>query len=566
MRVDNDMYPTLLYVLKSYYKKSTHMNRSLQFSVFIILILLSATIKAQELPYRMDSTFADNGVAVVTSSVYSIFYDQKVRFMQVTGDGKIVLGGFAGGMTQVGVVRLNHNGSMDSSFNSSGFMNFGIGSSYAGQLEAMKVANDGSIFLAGSADYAASSQYAVYKISANGTLDPTFGSGGTVLVPSQFQFEQNVAMDLQSDGKILLGGFVIENSGMYVYMVTRLLPNGNVDNTFGQNGRVTCPYTTLMQYSPMANGCNVLRCQPDGKILVSGYYTNMTLSNNELFIVRYKADGTIDSSFGQNGLLTRTVATNNGLNVRHIDINSQGTIYAVCDKMGIDGKYIVAYKVSNSGVIDNTYGNNGMAEIDSFQMMYPFGYTSMMIQHDSLLLFAGTRDTGVNLNDYAVYRLNAQGNTDTTFGDHGIFRYIRGKEDVCAAAALTSNDDIYMAGYGKINTALDTTYPTCIRITNRPYNDTTSGIANVSVPHSVISVYPNPSPEGIYTINYTMPSAQTAMLQLYDVNGKKLQQTIQQLQRKGAFTYRIPANAGKGIYYLKCICGKQTLSTIRLLY
>src|SRR5207302_1086405 len=116
----------------------------------------------------------------------------------------------------------------------------------------------------------------------------TFGSGGKVIttIGSGEDIAQGVAV--QSDGKIVAGGWTATNSGLN-FAVVRYTTNGTLDSTFGTGGKVT---TAIGAY---AQG-RALALQSDGKILVAGRAYNG--SNDDFGAVRYNTNGSLDTTFG----------------------------------------------------------------------------------------------------------------------------------------------------------------------------------------------------------------------------------------------------------------------------
>jgi uncharacterized delta-60 repeat protein len=111
-----------------------------------------------------------------------------------------------------------------------------------------------------------------------GSIDPTFGSGGTVVNASG-----NVvgSMALQPDGKIVVAAGIL----------MRFERNGGLDATFGTAGVVSGPI-----------GANSVALQPDGKLIVAGTFP-LSFESTDCIVARYLANGTIDATFGTGGIV-----------------------------------------------------------------------------------------------------------------------------------------------------------------------------------------------------------------------------------------------------------------------
>jgi uncharacterized delta-60 repeat protein len=131
----------------------------------------------------------------------------------------------------------------------------------------------------------------VTRFLSNGSLDTSFGNGG--IVATGFATSP-VALALQSDGKIVLAGR-INNTTENVFAAARLNANGSVDTAFGSGGTLT----TDMGFPGTTEAVVI---QPDGKILLGGTVlgTDETLPN-EVALVRYNPDGSLDATFGNSG-------------------------------------------------------------------------------------------------------------------------------------------------------------------------------------------------------------------------------------------------------------------------
>ena len=151
------------------------------------------------------------------------------------------------GSTAVGrLVRLLPNGQMDPTFQ--------VGTGFNGPVDVLYEQPDGKLLVGGSfTSYQGVPVGRIARLLPNGSLDPTWvvGVGASSTVR---------ALSMDSQGRILLGGQFLYFNGSYVLYVTRLMPNGTLDNTFstgmGLNGTV-----------------EALAHQSDGKMLVGGNFT-----------------------------------------------------------------------------------------------------------------------------------------------------------------------------------------------------------------------------------------------------------------------------------------------------
>ena len=209
-----------------------------------------------------------------------------VLALAVQPDGKILMGGAfttVNGATRNRVARLNSNGTVDSSFTASV-----TGTNAA--ISSLLVQTDGKILLGGF--FTAVNGFGrtcVARLNSDGTLDTGFdpGSGNTNSSIS--------ALAVQSDGKVLIGGNFSFFNGLARDRLARLNSDGSLDSSFASN---TNP-----------NGVTELVIQPDGKILVGGGYTAVNGTANVNRITRLNSDGTLDATFNVGSGADQSIAT-----------------------------------------------------------------------------------------------------------------------------------------------------------------------------------------------------------------------------------------------------------------
>ncbi len=125
-----------------------------------------------------------------------------------------------------------------------------------------------------------------------GTLDSSFGINGKVI--TEGKYDNGNAIALQKDGKLIEAGNGVFN-GIEGYMLIRYNEDGSIDSSFGNEGRVITEFVVL-------GGLYAVAIQEDGKIVAAGR-TNYV----DIALVRYRADGRIDSSFGTNGIVNTDI-------------------------------------------------------------------------------------------------------------------------------------------------------------------------------------------------------------------------------------------------------------------
>jgi len=204
--------------------------------------------------------------------------------LAIQPDRKILLGGNCdngGGNYDFCIARFNSNGTLDTSFNSSGIVIQPIGSSqdYFGSLA---IQPDGKILLGGHCHNRSNWDFCIARFNSNGTLDTSFGSSGKVIQPIGSSNDYGWSLVIQPDGKILLGGYCGSGSN-HDFCIARFNSNGTLDTSFGTGGKVIQPISSI-SYSDTKRYS--LAIQPDGKILLGGHCNNG--SNDDFCIARFK--------------------------------------------------------------------------------------------------------------------------------------------------------------------------------------------------------------------------------------------------------------------------------------
>ena len=204
----------------------------------------------------LDNSFGSSG-KVINDSVDS-------RSVTLQSDNKIIVAGDSG------LVRYNENGSLDNSFGLSGKVTTGFG------VNSVIVQNDNKILVAGGATNSnGNGDFALVRYNENGSLDTSFGSSGKVTTDFTGYTDIGISLALQSDGKILLAGNTDDNNGNgnnyvdYDFAIVRYNLNGSLDSSFGINGKYTIDIGGNYDY------CRSVTVQSDGKIIMAGSFVHL---------------------------------------------------------------------------------------------------------------------------------------------------------------------------------------------------------------------------------------------------------------------------------------------------
>jgi uncharacterized delta-60 repeat protein len=277
----------------------------------------------------------------------------------------------------------------------------------------------------------------------DGTLDPTFGSGG--LVNTDFaDLSENgnsddfvYAIALQPDGKIIAVG-TMDGAMTYCHLGTRPVaarynPDGTLDSTFGGDGRVRLDWPGLQG---KCLGYTAVRVLPGGEILAAGW----VLDTGLLFLARYLPDGRIDRVFGNNGRVATAFRSTPSTTLAGMLVLPTGKIVLAGDSS--DEFAMVGYTAD--GHRDPSFGHAGRVLTP-----FPGGGVSAygaVLQPNGRIVVAGSLQRG---DEYAIGMAgyDHHGSMDPTFGNGGrrVTRFTG--YDVVLGAGVQPDGRIVTTGY-----------------------------------------------------------------------------------------------------------------------
>ncbi|WP_165065993.1 Ig-like domain-containing protein [Paludisphaera rhizosphaerae] len=216
----------------------------------------------------------------------------------------------------------------------------------------------------------------------------------------------------QADGKIVTArAYAMENSD-YGYSVRRYNSDGTLDSTFHEGGIAN------VGLSARNSVLEAVAVQPDGKIVVAGFFTARYGARWSMQLVRLTADGQLDDSFGTQGWVTLAPTSGSYNEIYDITVLPDGKIlFGGCiSNVGSDEDFAVG-RLNEDGSLDTTFGNGGYATT-SFSVGSDLG-RALVVQPDGKILLAGSKGGGTGDMTFALARWTADGRLDSTFGSAG---------------------------------------------------------------------------------------------------------------------------------------------------
>jgi uncharacterized delta-60 repeat protein len=282
-------------------------------------ILVAAPDQTQLAMFRLntngtlDTSFGSKGVATISAT--SIFLTPAVGTIASLPEGRILVVAQSTSFGSEAFARLLSNGTPDSSFGTNG------AAALVASTQMLALQPSGKILVLAEMF----SQGAVSRYQVNGSLDATFGGAGQAA-----GFGTGGAMAvIDSSSKFIVAGSLVtppltppvNTAG---FLLVRYTSNGNIDTTFGTNGITTTPFP-----GNLFSAAAAVALQSNGDILAGG--STAATSNDprisDFALARYTAAGTLDTTFGTNGLVTTTIGSA-GSAINTLLIQTDGKILA----------------------------------------------------------------------------------------------------------------------------------------------------------------------------------------------------------------------------------------------
>ena len=401
--------------------------------LYTLLALMATFTFAQAQPGILDPTFGTGGI--VTTSLITGY--NKSEAIAVQPDGKIIACGNVGLTSNynIGVARYNENGSLDNTFGLGG-MNVIEVSAFKDFALGIALQADGKILITGYT-YSNTNSTILIRLLPNGDLDNSFATGGILNATFGGAFSIMEAVVVQPDGKILLGG-VHEDR----FAVIRVNTNGTLDNTFGTGGLAKANVGTSL--------CEIrdIILQRDGKIIAGGFAFN-AFAQFGFAVARFNTDGSLDTDFADSGTKLFNIGGGNdfilGVGLQRNDkIILGGHTWLTNTPLQHD---LAVIRLNTDGSVDQTFGDNGSTTTN---IVYGNSYaTGVVVQPDDKIIMSSNIIAQASTHyDLGIVRYSPEGALDLTFGTNGItVTDVAVNDDYSKAVALQPDGKIVTGGY-----------------------------------------------------------------------------------------------------------------------
>jgi uncharacterized delta-60 repeat protein len=365
----------------------------------------------------LDPTFPTNGIT----------YTDAMEFMSaihIKSDGKILLTGHTGATADTDFVlsQFNDDGTPDTDFGSNGTVGYDSGNRDVSSGSIIQP--DGKIIIVGSTyNYPAEpNRYSslVMRVNEDGSLDTGFGTGGFAIHenPSGSEMATSVALDANDD---LIIGLAQQNP-------SEIFRDGAVGKVSSSGSSFEILYEVPDTFLENRSGINDVKVQPDGKIVIAGYRTPEVFS--DMALGRLNSDGSIDSDFGTDGYVYFSIDPENSVieysQAFTIHLYPDGRIMVTGDGMNYDAEVSrsILGRVNADGSRDTSFGNDGQVLVSyaGDYQYYLHGNTTLILP-DGKIMIGGAKNQGdfeeTGDKNFAFALRNENGSAYSGFGNNG---------------------------------------------------------------------------------------------------------------------------------------------------
>lgn len=331
-------------------------------------------------------------------------------------------------------LKFKPDGRLDNSFSDNGHMMFDID---AGIDEGNQVllTNDNKIIIGGRSNHGVDIgtvlfDYSLAKFNDNGILDKSFGGEGKVITDFGYR-DDAINKLIPNDEKTFYAIGRASNGTDDDFAVARYDYDGNLDYSFNNIGRVWIDFGMSDDVAYTAEKTD------EGDIIIGG--SSNSGATPKVAFAKIKSDGSLDTSFGDNGLKVWKFSPP-GL-IYDLDINGND-VYASGFIDNLETFNILVTKFNLQGIIDKNFGKNGtkiFSEFDSDSIS-----TSIYIINSNQILLAGTIKNTKN-EDAALIMIDNKANLDLSFGNQGVYKFNAGKNEIFTDMKMM-NDNLYVIG------------------------------------------------------------------------------------------------------------------------
>jgi uncharacterized delta-60 repeat protein len=358
--------------------------------------------------FNFNSNGSTHSSYLIAPVPFTGFYSDAASWLRtgtfLQSDGKIILAGIVGFLHNMALVRINQNGSIDTTFGDKGLV-VNVFDSCTSYANTVAIQPDGKIVVGGHAyvgEMSVNAFFILARFNVNGSLDTMFGVGGRQKTVFEGHYSVGTHVVIAPDGKI-----VLEGRADNLMAIVRYNKNGFPDSSFNGDGKQLNPQSPDDIHSDIA-------VQSDLKIVGVG-------SGTGIAVVRYNENGTLDDSFGQGGVATDNFTKNLGTSTTLVSIRSQSDGKLLAVGTGGNGSAVFPVRFNKNGTFDSTYnqvaGSMVGYDLGALDPWRSYHATTVAVQNDNKFVVAGHNP---QLNTQVLDRFTTDGVPDSSFSGDGI--------------------------------------------------------------------------------------------------------------------------------------------------
>ncbi len=480
-----------------------------------------------------DASFGINGAAMTDVSGFS----DDITSVIVQQDGQVVMSGSAqytdpdgGNSVLIPIAcRFSATGVADTSFNSKMLVELTAATFANSYFTDVLQDASGKLLFFGSRK----SDFFIVRVLPDGTIDDAFAENGKSVIDLTGTYDLAHGFIQQSDEKMVCVGQTMVGN-ILKPVILRFLADGTLDATFG----TAAGYTIIPNIANFGNFVDVMQQPADGKYVAGGYYMDPVTDLNWFYLARFNNNGTIDSTFDNDGIVTLDFGAGTNQFLTKIALQDDGKILASGKVYTLSSSACVA-RFNADGSLDATFEGGG-------KQMFAWGTTSssasaVLVQSDGKIVLTGYASNQSSDESFVMMRLLESGVADNTFGSSGIAENNFGNNAAIATcSALQPDGKLLAAGYNGQDALV------------ARYSGLFIGINSITTDELSFRVFPNPATDAAF-LSGDLTSASTVVVTLCDATGKSVTTLFNDALSKGKQSIRltIPAEVNGGLYFCR---------------
>ena len=319
------------------------------------------------------------------------------------------------------------NGQLDTTFGKNGYVVTDLSNDYNifgtqgfdlylySSFKINAIDNNNNIILSGYIGNYVNYDIFVARFLPNGQIDTTFGTNGIVISDfsgNDSSQEYSVVVDKRNN-IIVVGRSYNESDDINYYALARYLPTGVLDASFGNQGTIVNTFSNTDSSVALS-----VAFDKNDNIVISGIDHNSDTGNSYYALARYLPDGSLDTSFGNEGIVINQYFSNSGSLALSLAIDQNNNIVIAGFA---SGQYALA-RYLPTGSLDYSFGYEGTIVSSFTENSYYSQVNAVVVDVEGNIIIGGFDVNPYNpsVYSYVLVKYLPDGQTDISFGDNGM--------------------------------------------------------------------------------------------------------------------------------------------------